>query len=53
MEEGTEEMKDANSEFIDKVQGEEIQRRQSKEIILKEWALFHCSWVESNFDFVK
>jgi hypothetical protein len=35
MEEGTEEMKNAKSEFIDKVQGEKIQRRRSKEIILK------------------
>ena len=35
MEEGTEEMKNAKAEFIDKVQGEKIQRRRSKEIILK------------------
>jgi hypothetical protein len=41
MEEGTEEMKYAKSEFIDKVQGEKIQRRRSKETILKERALFH------------
>ena len=53
MEKGTEEMKDAKSEFIDKIQGEKIQRRRSKEIILKDWALFHYSWLESSFDFVK
>ena len=36
MEERTEEMKNAKAEFIDKFQGEKIQRRRSKEIILKE-----------------
>ena len=35
MEEGTEEMKNAKAEFIDKFQGEKIQRRRSKEINLK------------------
>ena len=36
MEEGTEEMKNAKAEFIDKFGEEKIQRRRSKEIILKE-----------------
>jgi hypothetical protein len=53
MEDGKEVMKNAKAELIDKVQGEKIQRRWSKEIILKLWALFHCSWVEANFDFMK
>jgi hypothetical protein len=53
MEEGKGEMKNAKAELIDKVQGEKIQRRRSKEIILKVRALFHCSWVEANYDFMK
>ena len=36
MEKGTEEIKNVKAEFIDKVQGEKIQGRQIKEIILKE-----------------
>ena len=35
MEEGTEGMKNAKAEFIDKVQREKIQRRRSKEIIIR------------------
>jgi hypothetical protein len=35
MEEGSEEMKKAKAEFIDKVHGEKIHRRQSREIIFK------------------
>jgi hypothetical protein len=45
-------MKIAKAEFIDKVQRQKVQRKRRKELNVKEWATFHCSWVESNFDFM-
>jgi len=36
MEDGAEEMKNGKAEFIDEFQGDKIQRRRCKEIILKE-----------------
>jgi hypothetical protein len=53
MEQGAEEIKNANAELIDKVQRKKLQRRRSKEIMLKVWASFRCSREEYNFDFVK
>jgi hypothetical protein len=53
MEQDAEEIKNAKAELIDKVQGNKLQLRLSKEIILKVWASFYCSREESNFDSVK
>jgi hypothetical protein len=50
MEVVTQQLKNAKAKFMYKDQREKIERRSSKKI-LNISVLFHCFWLESNFDF--